>query len=284
MNVLGRWPLVLVGLVLVGPRLARAQDAGACTPACLAGEVCVAGTCMTPACRPPCGAGESCVGGTCMVPARRPAPEPAPVEPRPRIVPDAPVAWSPPATAVVEEVARPPVVRKGSFVIPQVGVNTFQEETAQSLSPGLRLAGLVGGHVSNAVSLGGTLTFDWMNWDLPSGYDASSFIFEAAFTPLFHAGDSRAEFVVGPALGVWMRSFDAHSAATGNMASSTARGLSLGGNFGLFVPVSTVRVGGMFSFMFRDPTSACETVNGRETCAGDQPAHQVMGFALAVML
>lgn len=279
---------LFAGFVTFAPRSARAQDAGACTPACLAGEVCVAGTCMTPACRPACGAGESCVNGTCMVPAARPTGEqappvaPAPVAPAPVTAP-APVAAPPPAV-VQQEPAPVPVVRTGSFVVPMVGVSSFMESSAEKLGPGMRLAGMAGGYVTNEISLGGSLTFDWLNWDLPSGVNATGFMFEAAFTPLLHVGDQRADFVFGPALGAWMTSNTARYDAVGNTESVTANGWALGGNLGVFVPLASVRVGGMVNFMVRETLNVCaSTLNGTEICQDSGPAHKVLAFSAAAM-
>jgi hypothetical protein len=176
-------------------------------------------------------------------------------------------------------------VRNGAYVIAQVGVSAFLEDEARYLSPGLRVAAQAGGYLTNDISLGGSLTFDLLNWDLPPGNDASGFMLEAAFAPLYHVGDARAEFVVGPALGGWLSSLDA-SDILGGKASGSAQGWALGGNVGLLVPVrSKVRVGGIFNFMFRDTLHACTTTGvGPSRCSSTGTAHQVIGFSIAAML
>jgi hypothetical protein len=53
-----RWLLVLPLLVLV-PRNARAQEEESCIPSCRSGFICVKGACVS-RCNPPCGEGETC--------------------------------------------------------------------------------------------------------------------------------------------------------------------------------------------------------------------------------
>jgi hypothetical protein len=206
-----------------------------------------------------------------MVPAHRPVTAPA-------------LASAIDLVALEEEAPPAPVVRRGPVLIPQVGVSTMMEEEARDLGPGLRLAALAGGHLTSAVSLGGMLTYDRMNWNVPSGTDASGFMLDVSFAPLFHAGDQRAEFVAGPVLGAWLLGMDV--AAAGEKLSASAQGWTVGANIGLFVPVrSKVRVGGLFNFMLRDTLRVCSSLNGAPSvCGTSGPAHEVFGFSIAAML
>lgn len=214
-----------------------------------------------------------------MVPAAPPA-----VEAPPPPVAPAPVRAVQPVAPSGEPPAPPQIVRRGAFVIPQVGVSAFMEEEARYISPGARVSALAGGFITNDVSLGGSLTFDLMNWDPPPGNDASGFMVEAAFTPLFHVGDERGEFVFGPALGGWILSAELSDVA-GDKISGGAQGWALGGNAGLFVPAGAkVRLGAIFNFMVRETMHNCTTLNGAERCANSGPAHDVIGFTLAAML
>jgi hypothetical protein len=223
-----------------------------------------------------------------MVPAARAVEEPAPpaVAPVP-VAPVAPARAVRPVPAAVEAAEPPsiPTVRNGAFVVPQVGVSAFLEDEADDLSPGLRLAGLAGAFVTNEVSLGGALAFDLMNWDPPPCCSASGFMLEATFAPLYHAGDQRAEFVIGPALGAWMTSVKLRDDFFGDAASVTAQGWALGGNMGVFSPLwRNVRVGALINFMVRETLHACGTLNGASQCADSGPAHQVIAFSAAAML
>jgi hypothetical protein len=230
-----------------------------------------------------------------MVPAARSAePQRPPAElPPPTVEPPRsgapPPSGEPRAAPQAVEATEPQYVpttgRHGAVLVPQIGVSSFLEEEARYLGPGLRVGGLAGAHLTNEVSLGGALAFDLLNWDPPPGGSASGFMLEAAFTPLFHAGDQRAEFVVGPAIGAWMASSTFKDDVFGDSGSATAQGWALGGNMGLFAPVSkSVRVGALINFMVRDTLHACATLNAQSNCAESGPAHQVIGFTAAAML
>jgi hypothetical protein len=108
---------------------------------------------------------------------------------------------------------------------------------------------------------------------------------EAAFSPLFHVGDQRTEFVIGPAIGAWMTSLDLSDDSFGDHLSATAQGWTVGGNMGLFSPLwHKVRVGALINFMVRETAHVCVNLNASSACQNSGPAHQVLGFSAAAML
>ncbi len=168
----------------------------------------------------------------------------------------------------------------GFMFMPYAGVHSFQNEDAQNMSVGLRMGSLLGGFLAPNLSLNGEITLDILN--VNSVGDLSAFAFDATLSPLFHVVGKKAEFVLGPKLGLF-----AYSMSTGTGEDTKVRGVVYGANVGLLFPAGRASVGGLLSFTGRHMTKVrvCVTESVRSTCS-DSPKGddgKVLGFALAAM-
>ena len=189
----------------------------------------------------------------------------------------------PPPPAVV---AAPPG-RSGFLAMIFTGVHSFQGDSGKNLDMGFRMGAILGGRLNDRVSLNGELTMDILNpKNLPSGADDTIVFADLAFSPLFHAPlAEKAELVVGPKLGVFgvAESVKVDGVDEG---TATAHGFVIGVNLGVFGAISRrVSLGGLISFVVRDPTQACITPSGgTESCSSDNlQSNKVLGFTGAVL-
>jgi hypothetical protein len=260
-------------------------------------------------CAPACGAGETCVNGLCMVPAGS-APAPAPAAPAPAPPAAAPPVPAPP-TAVAPAVLPPPAPatarvtstpslpdrqRDGLLVLPFVGLHSFQDSNDQGLDAGLRVGSFLGGYVNNNWSLNALAELDVFNPNhnaTNSGIDLSGQMLGVTFNPLLHVGNVKAEFVVGPKLGGWIR-WD-HASGTNSItgvsgsADGTAEGWTIGANMGVFIAASrSVLAGALMSLEVRDILHDCATgtVHGvtSSSCSSSGDSATILGFAFGLML
>jgi hypothetical protein len=209
--------------------------------------------------------------------------------PAPAAVTSAPAQPPPPAPAAPPQAFAPPPPepsRSPLIIVPFVGVHSFQNDTAKNLDAGLRLGGIVGGRVSDVLSLGGEAVLDVVNPNgVPSGVDVTALQFHIAFSPLLHARSGGAELVVGPKLGFFLLSEDVSGG--GVSASESIHGWLFGGNIGAFGAVSdTMSVGGLVSFDFEKATEACGSAAGQPemcTSSGLDNTAKVLGVAAAMI-
>jgi hypothetical protein len=179
-----------------------------------------------------------------------------------------------------------PVARAsaGLLVLPYLGLHSFQESSADLLDPGLRVGLLLGRHISGKFSMSAELTYDRGNWSVPAGAgDASSYMLQVSYSPLFHTASGQAEFVIGPKVGAWMLSLAGND--TFSSFDGSAEGWALGGNMGLFVPISPEALGGLLlSFDVRGTMHACSALAGSpQSCRSGGPDHDVLGFVFALI-
>jgi hypothetical protein len=182
-------------------------------------------------CPSPCGAGERCVDGQCLPnPDAKPAGSPAPATTSPATKAK-PAAKLPadsddddedvPAKPSHHAVAEKPRVasdaeksapgereswRRGLLVMPSVGFHTVQGIASDDYDAGLRLAVLLGAHVSPAVSLNVELASNFLSPHqdpMMMGSNLSGRDFTVSFSPLFHSSNGPVDFVFGPKLGFW---------------------------------------------------------------------------------
>ena len=168
--------------------------------------------------------------------------------------------------------------------LPAIGVNSFQGDSGQNFGPGLRFSALAGSRVVENVSLNVGFAFDLVNLDSSFGADASDYVFELGFNPLFHLPLENVEILAGPIGGVWL---DKGARGQGlGQSDLWTYGWTVGANAGAFFPVSPkVRLGGLVNFFYRDPLKSCVTANGSETClSSGVPSLKVLSLAFAVML
>ena len=270
-----RWFSSLVAVLVVAAGATRA----AATPA--------PATC-TPACQP----GETCIGGTCMVPARPSAPPPAfPTPPGPGTAPPGPApAFPPPAMGPpppapmyptypsyrrapptlppvpqAYDVPPPPTKLRRFMALPYIGTHSYQTDTTRAYFPGLRLGTLIGGRITETLSLNWELTFDISNIDEPAGSPSSSeFAFDFAFSPLVHIPAGPAEIVLGPKLGVFWVSTDVHdNTVSYSSVSHQGTGVVGGITAGTFMAVSgSVSLGVLLSGELRRIAHSCAVTDG----------------------
>lgn len=190
-------------------------------------------------CAPPCSADQVCAGNRCVGPGARPAAQPpaapgasqsdsAPylVSPAdtardipPAPAPDPPQASYPPTrsdprppadgrttpeTAQAQPPPQPLRRKRRLFAMPYTGVHSYQNSEASSYGPGLRVGALIGGRVSDALSLNGELTYDINNLHVPLSTNVSSETGrELALCPILQLPFGAAEVVLGMKLGLF---------------------------------------------------------------------------------
>jgi len=178
--------------------------------------------------------------------------------------------------------------------MPFVGIHSFQDSSDSDLGPGLRVGALVGGYVNEAWSVNAQVSFDALNPESQaitnSGVDVSGQVLELTFSPLFHVGNAKAEFVLGPKLGGWLGW--AQASGTNGLTGATltantkVEGWTLGGNVGGFIVASPgLLLGALMSLDFRDVLHGCTTATAvAEQCTSSGESSTILGFAFALML
>jgi hypothetical protein len=194
---------------------------------------------------------------------------PAAAQPTPKVSAARPVA-----------AAAAPRWREGFMFIPAIGINSFQGSSAENVGPGLRLSALAGSRVVENVSLNVGFAFDLVNIDAPAGVDASQYVFDLGFNPLFHLPLEQLEILAGPVGGVFLNK------GTLGPADTWVYGWTAGANLGTFFRVSpNVRLGGLINFSLRNPIKACVSANGSESCESNGlTSAKVLSLAFAAML
>jgi hypothetical protein len=276
----------LAAVLCVAPREAGAQPAP-CVPACRSGEMCVSGMCMVPA--PRASETHPAAAASETMPAEL-APEPAPLpaaidpEPAPRVGKRRPRAAEPEDS---------PREREGLLIMPFLGIHSFQNSGNEVFEAGLRVGALVGGYVADQWSLNASVIVDVINPNAdvvkpgaPADVDANGQVFELAFSPLFHAGNSQFEVALGPKVGAWaLRIHADDTTIQGDAATGTAQGWLFGGNVGLFARASAFSAGLLLSLDLRDTFNAClEGANITRRCQSSAPSDTLLGVALAFLL
>jgi len=225
------------------------------------------------------------------------APEPSAATPAPAQPPPPEPAAPPPAAVDAEAPKVAPVRafapappepnRSPLLVVPFLGIHSFQNDNATNIGPGLRLGVLLGGRLSDVVSLGGEAALDVVNpKNLPPGEDVTELNLHVAFSPLLHAKSGPVEIVAGPKLGFFYLSAD--GSGNGISESASAHGWVYGLNLGLFGALSeSVSMGGLVSFDFEKATEVCSSGNGvPEMCtsSGLDNTLKILGVTLALIL
>lgn len=218
------------------------------------------------------------------------AAEPAPAEAAPATAEAAPATTeAAPATAQpAQKIAATPHRttqaadwHEGFMLVPSAGVHSIQGDAGQSKSPGLRLGLMAGSRMGEFWSLNVGFAFDKLNWDVPN---ASDYVFDLGFNPLFHFPNGKLEIVAGPVLGVFL---DKGAVGAGALSSDIwTYGWTLGANAGLLFPVgSKVRLGGLLNFFLRNPIKACFTANGSDMCISEGlNSPKVLALSIAAIL
>jgi hypothetical protein len=285
--------LVTIFAALGGAMPASAAEADPSTPAL---------------CSPPCLAGQTCVGGTCMVPANQAATPPAPptsstppgtpgnaTPPQPGSPPPQPgypyapgspppqvYSYPPPGYAPPRRLRR----KRGFLMMPFLGIHSYQHQEAYNTDPGLRVGTFVGGRINDIFSANAEVRLDVTNpGDLPAGTESGEWAFTATFSPLFQLPAGPVEFVLGPKVGGFY--VNQRLSDTTDRVLIEGYGVVIGGNIGVFVPVSpTASLGLLLSLEIAKLSTACVNVTGAGSSCNsdvDAPASQILGLTAAAL-
>ena len=217
-------------------------------------------------------------------PAPEPAPAPAPAATPPPVPP--PYASSDP-TAPNQGTSEPGLEREGGLVVPFAGVHTFTDDGNDGLGTGLRLGALGGFFLEPRFAVAATLTFDVVSIGPSSLGDTHELMLEVGVTPLFVAGRSGVEVLVGPKLAFW-QGWGGIDDRSGHVVTTfSAKGTTLGALVGVFVPMPFARripVGAIVSYDARFASQGCIPSLSRDPpCAGAPNPSGLLGFVLAVL-
>jgi hypothetical protein len=172
-----------------------------------------------------------------------------------------------------------PTWQEGFMLVPMIGINSFQGDSAQNTGPGLRLGILAGSRLTELLSLNVGLAFDIVNLDVPAGADAGRYVFDIGFNPLFHFPLPKLDIVAGPLAGVFVDYGNIGGA--GLSVDTWAYGWTAGANAGVLFPVGPkVRLGALANFYFRNPLKVCVIANGMDSC-GSSGLDSVKTIALS---
>lgn len=161
-------------------------------------------------------------------------------------------AYTPPPRYVQPQPAYP-AYRMGFLWMPYLGLNVPLGSTSDEADAGLRLGGIFGFNLPPFLSLNGELTMDFVNL---KASNASDWIFDLTFSPLFHLGTPQLQFVVGPKFGFFGESYN--YTYSGYDRTISGSGLAYGFNAGIFVPIGRMALGGLINFTTHHYSRLCE--------------------------
>ena len=152
---------------------------------------------------------------------------------------------------------RPPRKKHGFLIAPYLGIHSYQQQDAFNLDPGLRVGAFAGGRLNDIASLNAEVKMDLTNAsNVPSGTSFSEYALDFTFSPLFQLPAGSVEVVIGPKVGLFISR--AHQTDAASDLSIELTGLVLGGNAGLFVPVTpATSLGVLISLELKDVSSGC---------------------------
>jgi len=161
-----------------------------------------------------------------------------------------------PAAAPAYTPPEPPRHR-GFMMLPYLGLNSPFGDGSDGYSTGFRLGGLFGFYAGQFVSLNGELSIDILNADASSGIDVFEALVGLSFSPLFHFGPPRMDFVVGPRLGFFSDSGTVSYNDGGPDDTYSMSGLLYGINTGAFFSLGRISLGGLMSITAHSVSSMC---------------------------
>jgi len=307
----GRWrDLLMVALAVAGGAtraVAAEPDLAApsvCAPPCPEGESCVGNRCQRPTdqspatsprlpapqAQPPPPPGSAPTSGpqpSAAPDARLPSPAddsrrppgpapPAPYQP-PRLQHDG-SPWTPSTYAPTNR-----RVKRRFRALPFLGIHSYQHQEASGYAPGLRLGTLLGGRISDFVSLNGELTLDVSN---PRADEAAfqEWAFRVAFSPMIELPAGPVALIFGAKLGVFLLRTEQINVDL--IVSSELMGFSAGFDGGVFVPVSAhTSIGVLLSFDWAGANQGCLGAPAEGSSCGSPAAHgaKLLGLSGGVL-
>ena len=167
--------------------------------------------------------------------------------------------------------------------LPFLGIHSYQHKEASGYAPGLRLGTLLGGRLSDVVSLNGELTLDFSN---PRADPATfqQWAFRVAFNPMIELRAGPVAFIVGAKVGVFV--LDTERASGDLVVSSELMGFSAGFDGGVFVPVSAhTSIGVLLSFDWAGANQGCLGAPAGGSSCGSPAAHgaKLLGLSGGVL-
>ena len=117
--------------------------------------------------------------------------------------------------------------------MPYTGVHSYLNSEASAYGPGLRVGAMIGGRVSDVVSLNGELTYDISNVHSPPADGYSETGGDLAFSPMLQLPFNAVEIVLGMKLGL----FELHRTLSDGFVTNGV-GYVTGIRAGVFLPVS----------------------------------------------
>lgn len=183
-------------------------------------------------------------------------------------------------------------MRQGFLFVPFIGLHSFQDSDSKGLDAGLRAGGLLGKYLNNDWSLNAGVAFDVVNTNsavTDLDIDLQAQILELTFNPLFHVGNAKVEFVVGPKIGgwvMWTRLAGTSEDGSRVIVNGTSEGWTFGGTVGVFLRATPgVSAGVMTSLETRDLLYSCAKITGMESrCESGGSSTTILGFVFALML
>jgi hypothetical protein len=182
------------------------------------------------------------------------------------------------ATSATPAAWVPAPTRRTVLVLPYLGTHSPVGDAGKQYDLGLHTGILVGGRLSEFVSLNGDATLDWLNpTDTGGATDVSDILLSVAAAPLAHVPVGIAELLIGPEFGWFYEEAEATApnfiigGSSGTHLRVTAHGYLLGVQAGaLFSIRRSIGLGGLLGFSYRRPTQACLTIDNQpETCRGN---------------
>ena len=222
-------------------------------------------------CSPPCPDGQTCVDSRCAIGGPRPTAPPPPAA-------AAPVPTPPPAPG--STTTTPPRQKRRLLALPYLGVHSYQNWEMSLFGPGFRVGALIGGRLTDEISVNAELTFNAANVDPVLGPIQESMV-GFALSPLWQLPTGPVEIVFGPKAGMFFT-----ERQTGTTSEGNSRGWVLGVNAGLFKPVSAATsFGVLLAYELSRATRVCGRQGATETCypGSGEGLVRLLGVTAAVL-
>jgi len=174
--------------------------------------------------------------------------------------------------------ARP---KRGFFMLPYLGLHSFQNHEAGAYGPGLRIGSFFGGRVGELLSINGELTIDRTRINSPG--DVQQWFFRTSLSPLVHLPAGPVEVGLGPKVGIY--SVSTNNSGTGQTIESASSGYSTGLNAGVFAPLSpAMAIAGLLSFDLMWSKRTCASgLGGEDQCGPTTDVGRVLGVTGGVL-